>query len=204
MKQENRRVKLTKRLLTDSFLQLLDQKPVSRITVKEICDSADLNRSTYYRYFIDPYDQMQKLETELIEEIAVCIDLERAKEGPPYKWDELCVAIQRILEQISVKRNVFRVLLHAHGECHLQRDFLTVLAKKLMPQELQNPVNSTLLQEFIFISNGAFGMIYYWLMGDMHESIDELSRKIASYCLAIFAHSGQQTLHPARAAGMHN
>lgn len=55
MEKENRRTKITKLLLTDSFLHLLEQKPLPRITVKDICDYADLNRSTYYRYFTDPY-----------------------------------------------------------------------------------------------------------------------------------------------------
>lgn len=40
---------------------------------------------------------------------------------------------------------------------------------------------STLLQEFIFISNGSFGMIYYWLMTDKNESVEELAKHISSF-----------------------
>ncbi len=68
MLKENRRVKITKLLLMDSFLHLLAEKPLPHITVKAICEDADLNRSTYYQYYADPYDQMAKLKASIIED----------------------------------------------------------------------------------------------------------------------------------------
>ena len=75
MPKENRRVKITKLLLTDSFLRLLAEKPLSHITVKAICEDADLNRSTYYQYYTDPYDQMAKLKASIIEEMTSYTEL---------------------------------------------------------------------------------------------------------------------------------
>ena len=74
MQKENRRVKMTKAMLNESFLKYLEEKPISRITVKEICEDADVNRSTYYVYYSDPYDQLHKIEDALIQEQAVYID----------------------------------------------------------------------------------------------------------------------------------
>ena len=54
MPKENRRVKMTKMLLNESFLKFLAEKPLARITVKEICEDAGVNRSTYYAHFTDP------------------------------------------------------------------------------------------------------------------------------------------------------
>lgn len=45
--RENRRTRLTKRLLRESLLELLHEKPVDHITVKELCECAELNRSTF-------------------------------------------------------------------------------------------------------------------------------------------------------------
>ena len=42
----DRRVKYTQMVLNESLLEVLREKPLSRITVKEICDRADINRST--------------------------------------------------------------------------------------------------------------------------------------------------------------
>ena len=74
MAKENRRVKMTKSLLCSSFLTLLQGKPLSRITVKEICEGADVNRSTYYAYYTDPYDQLNQMVQTFLQEQTVYMD----------------------------------------------------------------------------------------------------------------------------------
>jgi len=44
---DNRRVKMTKRLMKEALIDLMDQKPLEKITVTEICKIADVNRSTF-------------------------------------------------------------------------------------------------------------------------------------------------------------
>ena len=55
VQKESRRVKMTKMLLNESFLKFLAEKPLPRITIKEICEDADVNRSTYYAHFTDRF-----------------------------------------------------------------------------------------------------------------------------------------------------
>lgn len=63
---EDKRVRYTKMFLKESMIKLLNEKPLSRITVTELCKEAEINRSTYYTYYLDPYDQLKKLESEFI------------------------------------------------------------------------------------------------------------------------------------------
>ena len=74
MPKENRRVKMTKMLLNESFLKFLAEKPLARITIKEICEDADVNRSTYYAHFTDPYDQLKKLESDIMVDMTIYVD----------------------------------------------------------------------------------------------------------------------------------
>ena len=179
MPRENRRVKLTKLLLTDSFLQLLAQKPLSRITVKSICEHADLNRSTYYQYYKDPYDQLEKLETSIIADMASCID------DSPQKYrtqnTALRTAIQNILDYMYSNKDMLRILLSNNTDISLQKDIQTIFAETLIPKYFNPATNKTALQEFIFISNGSFGIIYYWLMIDTQIPAEELAMQIACY-----------------------
>lgn len=64
-KQENQRTRLTKRLLRESLLELLREKPVEYITVKELCELAELNRSTFYAYYNDVPALYQEMGGEL-------------------------------------------------------------------------------------------------------------------------------------------
>ena len=60
--QTDLRTRYTRQVITDAFLQLLRQKPVERITVKEVCALAQINRSTFYRQYRDCFDLMDQLE----------------------------------------------------------------------------------------------------------------------------------------------
>lgn len=64
-KQENQRTRLTKRLLREGLLELLKEKPVEYITVKELCELAELNRSTFYAYYNDVPALYQEMGSEL-------------------------------------------------------------------------------------------------------------------------------------------
>lgn len=102
MPKENRRTKITKLLLNESFLQLLSKKPLTRITVKEICEDADLNRSTYYQYFADPYDQMMKLEADTINGMVSYLDT--IVNGVVSDHNHLYTIIKHIIDYIQSKK----------------------------------------------------------------------------------------------------
>lgn len=68
----------TKRIIRDSLLRLLETKPFEQITVRDLCEEADVNRATFYRYYPDLYalndeladDLFQKMFTDLAERSA--------------------------------------------------------------------------------------------------------------------------------------
>ena len=65
----DRRVKYTKTIIKDTFISLLSSKDINKISVSEICKVADINRATFYRYYLDIYDLLDKIEDDFIEEI---------------------------------------------------------------------------------------------------------------------------------------
>ena len=67
-KKEDRRVSRTKRNINFAFLQLLKQKDISKITIKELCNLADINRKTFYTYFNSVDNVLSEIENEMINE----------------------------------------------------------------------------------------------------------------------------------------
>ena len=59
------RVKYTKMVLKKALLELMQHKPVNKITVKEICERAELNRATFYAHYSDCFDLLESIEEEL-------------------------------------------------------------------------------------------------------------------------------------------
>ena len=62
------RVRYTKQVLKNTLLGLLEKKPINRITVKEVCDIAQINRATFYSHYTDCFDLLEKIENEFMKE----------------------------------------------------------------------------------------------------------------------------------------
>ena len=63
------RVKKTRRSIITAFMELRAHKPLEKITVKELCEKAEINKSTFYTHFTDIYHLSDQLEQELIQQV---------------------------------------------------------------------------------------------------------------------------------------
>lgn len=63
--KNNLRFQHTERKIRDIFLELLKKKELSKITVREICSLADINRTAFYLHHEDIYELMQCIESDM-------------------------------------------------------------------------------------------------------------------------------------------
>ena len=61
----NRRTQMTRQLFRDSLIELLQSKTFQKITVKEICEHADLNRTTFYLHYTDQEQLLDEIVAQL-------------------------------------------------------------------------------------------------------------------------------------------
>ncbi|MCR5546138.1 MAG: TetR family transcriptional regulator C-terminal domain-containing protein [Lachnospiraceae bacterium] len=178
MKKESRRVKMTKALLTQSFLHALEEKPLPRITVKEICEDADVNRSTYYVYYSDPYDQLNKIEEAFISSQTTFIQeiLETGATNNESFVEIMC----KLLGFYKENKYMLRVLFGKYGNMRLEYDILSYFAKYVLSfGESKKRKTKKVLQDYTYAASGCFGLIIYWLQTDCEESEKQLAQKIA-------------------------
>ena len=64
MKEESRKVAETKKQIKQAFFDLYATKKIEHISIKEITDNAHLNRGTFYVYYRDIYDLLERTEDE--------------------------------------------------------------------------------------------------------------------------------------------
>jgi AcrR family transcriptional regulator len=67
MKKMDRRVKKTRTLLKNGLITLMQEKSIKEITVQELVDLVDINRSTFYLHYKDIYDLVEQLEQEVFD-----------------------------------------------------------------------------------------------------------------------------------------
>lgn len=74
MKKTNRKILYTRRIIRDSFMDLLKTKSFDKITVKEITELADINRSTFYSHYDNCNALIEEIEKEFAEKVIKIID----------------------------------------------------------------------------------------------------------------------------------
>ena len=60
-KKEYRSAARSRRLIRRAFLELLDERPFEKITVLELAERADVNRSTFYAHYPDIFGVVEEL-----------------------------------------------------------------------------------------------------------------------------------------------
>lgn len=65
-RKTDRRTLYTRKIIMDSYIHLLKEKPHEKIKVTELCRLAEINRCTFYLHFVDVTDVRNAIEQELI------------------------------------------------------------------------------------------------------------------------------------------
>lgn len=68
------REKKTKRSIKNAFIKLRSAKALERITIKELVESAEISKATFYLHYRDIYDLSDSLQKELIQDILQSLD----------------------------------------------------------------------------------------------------------------------------------
>ncbi len=167
-KKTDRRVQYTKMVIKDSFIELLMNKDISKITITEICELADLNRATFYAHYQDQYDLMKQIQAELIENVTNYLELESHTE-----LAQIPVAnVERIFDYIKENARICKILLGEQGDINFQKQVLALAYEKNILDLTSLAKISPEEAEYIntFSLAGAVGLIQKWLNEDLNKS----------------------------------
>ena len=169
LKKEDRRVRRTKKLLTQALTELLQKKQVNEITVKELTDLADMNRGTFYMYYKDIFDMLEKIEDELFQKLDV-IAQSHEHGDPTQQVKPILLDLFRFIEE---NQEMCRVLLSPNGDMN----FLHRLYEAIRERSLEiwkDQMGSLGEKEFdyrySFVIFGCAGMIRAWVNRGCQET----------------------------------
>ena len=63
------RIQKTRRNIFNAFIELREKYPLERITVKELCERAQISKQTFYLHYHDMYDLSEQIEASMITEM---------------------------------------------------------------------------------------------------------------------------------------
>lgn len=115
--KESRRVTMTKMLLKTALIELMQEKPFQQITIKELCEQADLNRTTFYLHYADQSAVLREIEDEATQKT-----IEYMKHASPS--DGTVDLIERFLNYVKENPMLFRTLLLSGERASFKPEFI--------------------------------------------------------------------------------
>lgn len=175
-RKKDRRVRYTEMVLKDSLIALLHRQPISGVSVKAICDAADINRSTFYAHYSDPGDLLRKIEADVIR------DMEAYLAPAPTGTDvgDFTRMLVKIFDYIVENRSLCVVLLGENGGADFKRDIMDMVQSKLLLsfRERKGMDAETVSYLMIYTVNGSIGVIQEWLNTGMDKKPAEMAEII--------------------------
>lgn len=71
---KDRRIGKTQKSIRDALVNLLAEKDVSQITIKELAERANINRKTFYMHYTNIDDIFDKIGNEIIEKLLLVLE----------------------------------------------------------------------------------------------------------------------------------
>jgi AcrR family transcriptional regulator len=164
--KKDRRIRKTRAQLQNGLAKLMKTKSINEITVKELVDEVDINRSTFYLHYTDIYNLLEDIENRLMDEILRVIDSHKnVTDGG------LLSIFTDIFTIIDANRDICSALIGEKGDMAFVQRMEDIIAS----HGVHDLMNQFMLPErpihymISFSMSGCIGMLKEWLSTENSE-----------------------------------
>ena len=141
----DKRFEKTEKAIKEAFMKLRVKKPLEKISVKELCESADINKSTFYSHYEDIYALSDALEHEMVLSIISSIPRDRdyTFTNPELFTREVTLAFVNYMPQI-------RIIFSGKNQSHLASHLETITKKLIYAKypEYENDIEKNIVLSY--------------------------------------------------------
>ena len=194
-KKPDRRIAKTKRAIYSAFAELMSERDINDITIRDIVDIADINRKTFYNYYSGIYALLDEIENSIVrtfEEALGEIDFKEAVKKPNIVFDRLTNIINSDIDfyghLISMKSNARLITKIV--------DLLKQKTREAVIIQLPNfEKKADIILDFVF--SGMLSVYQNWFLSENRPSIESVSETISLLCFgginSVLNNTGLQT-----------
>lgn len=177
-KKTDKRVLYTKRAIRESFLKLLDEKPIEKISVTEICQLAGINRGTFYTHYSDAYDLRDSIEEEMAEIIRESFS--------DLKVNGHLLSPTATFEVVRQNREIFSILSSPYCNTRMLSDFIRQYVDHYIGEHaaLIGELGTEKLELLKCMVTAAVGAaVKCWFDSDMESEPGYMANAIETLCM---------------------
>lgn len=163
----DRRVKYTKALLKDALVKLLKDNHISKVSVKSLCEVADVNRSTFYTHYTDQFDLLRQIEDEIINNLKNFLE--------QYVDDQMPITEQNlkgVLEYAKANADLFTILLGNNSDKSFYQEMIKLVEFIPFQYKAKGRTKEYILE---FSITGCISVLNKWLKEGTVESPEEMA-----------------------------
>lgn len=172
-KKENQRIILTKRLLQEGLLRLLEIKDLDKISVTELCRESGINRATFYNHYCSPQDLLADIELQMTEELDQIMTYPQTPAEALDQVEAVCT---------YMKEHAYPIIVLAR--CHADTDLAELFHKldqSLSPRKPRSRFSVNMNDDSLhltttFIYTGCYHLIREWLVKDIQKTPREIAQ----------------------------
>ena len=193
-KREDRRTAYSKKAIRESLLSLMRDKPLNKITVREICERADVNRSTFYAYYEDIYD----LHRMILKDYFHCQHrvIEEGKRLLRSRPDITALTVADFYDFFLVyfgivmeNRELFTFVFNQNSDSSIHVNMRKLFYRQLigmLPENTPDKIRDAFFASFIFVSGGVTFLLMEWLNGGCRMPVETLAKRAAYFNNGVF------------------
>ncbi len=168
--KENQRVRLTKQLLRESLIDLLSEKSIHKISVREVCDRAQINRTTFYKYYGSPYELLADIENTVLDQIETYLS------GKENQGTDDIRQLTQIIAFMEENLTLCRLLLNNTVDSRFAQRLLKLpKIQRLLGDQLGGYQRDEIDYVYQFVVNGGFFMMKAWINQDTREAPEKIA-----------------------------
>lgn len=170
--KNNQRYQENEEKMQRVFLDLLQEKSFNKITVRDICEKAQVNRSTFYTHYLDMIDLLEKTQMSFQKKMTEVFVNTSANQT--YFSEKKYLEMS--LEKIKEDKLFYQVYFHGLGNRYMNWGVDVLVEKKFIPElSLQDESEKENFRvRFEFFKAGMFSGITYWLDHDCQMPVKEI------------------------------
>ena len=111
-----------------AYVELIHEKVTIDITVKELVDKADVNRSTFYAHYQDIYAVLEEIENEVVQKLFTFLD---ASEHTELLYNPLPF-LMRIGAELERNQDFYRLLIETNGSVAFNQKLKDVFLERIL------------------------------------------------------------------------
>ena len=172
-KKMDRRVRKTRMQLRAGLTQLMREKPIKDITVRELAQLVDINRCTFYLHYRDIYDMVEQVEQEVFEEFEEIVRVHTAQEVK----EKPILLLSDLFEFFAINADICAVFLGGNGDMAFFNKLISLIrgcvVESWVNDKNKDPEHYDYY--FAFLASGFMGVIREWFAHDMRETPAEMA-----------------------------